>query len=89
MGAGSGGGAAVLGTDYNDEEFNAKLAEAREVTDIAKRTELYHWLQRSWAKATPLLPLTQGILYTVAQKNVMGHEYTSIGTIWFSGMYRE
>ncbi|MBW2619389.1 MAG: peptide ABC transporter substrate-binding protein [Deltaproteobacteria bacterium] len=89
MALGSGGGSAALGMDYNDEAFNAKLAEAREVTDIAKRTELYHWLQKSWAKSVPVLPLTQGNLYTIAQKNIKGHAYLPIGTIWFSGMYRE
>jgi len=88
MALGSGGGSAALGIDYNDEEFNAKLAEARAKVDIQERTDLYHWLQRSWAKSVPVIPLTQGYLYTIAQKDIMGHEYMPIGIIWFAGMYQ-
>ncbi len=85
---GSGAGAQTLGTFYSNEAWDAKLAEAASSSEPEKRIAIYQWILRQWAEEVPVLPLLQGTLYVISQKNIEGVTFRPIGVPIYSAMYR-
>ena len=60
------------GSGYSNPEVDKLLDEAVRITDQQKRAELYKKVQEILAEDVPIIPLLQGKLYIVTQKNVYG-----------------
>jgi len=84
----SGTGAEILGNFYNNEAWDAKIAEAGSIADVAKRKAIYDWLQEQWAKEVPELPLFQGFIIAVSAKNLEGLAWTPIGELRYENIHR-
>ena len=62
------------GSGYSNPEVDKLLDQAVTLTDQQKRAELYKKVQEILAEDVPIVPLLQGKLYVVTQKNVGGVE---------------
>jgi peptide/nickel transport system substrate-binding protein len=62
------------GSGYKNPEVDKLLDQAVTLTDQQKRAELYKKVQEILAEDVPIVPLLQGKLYVVTQKNVGGVE---------------
>lgn len=60
------------GTGYANPEVDKLLDEAAVLTDQQERAKLYENVQQILAEDAPFIPILQGKLYVVAQKNVEG-----------------
>lgn len=60
------------GSGYKNPEVDKLLDQAVTLTDQQKRAELYKKVQEILAEDVPIVPLLQGKLYVVTQKNVGG-----------------
>jgi peptide/nickel transport system substrate-binding protein len=65
-------GSAGNGIFFSDPKWDAKLAEAQTVTDMAKRTAMYEEIQKMWTDEVMTVPIFQGSLYLFTQKNISG-----------------
>jgi len=82
--------AKVRSSNYNDEEFNKALVEARGLTDSAKRDEIYKAMDRKLCTEDyAVAPLDHSIDPFVAQTNVKGLLIPMTGTINFRSAYKE
>ncbi|MFQ5711387.1 MAG: ABC transporter substrate-binding protein [Candidatus Geothermarchaeales archaeon] len=61
-----------LGSYYSDPEMDELLEAARTTINIEERTKLYKQVQDKLAEDVPHIPIFQGTLYAVTQKNVKG-----------------
>jgi len=60
------------GTGYNNTQMNTILRKAQTITDQNQRASLYEQAQDILAQDVPYIPLIQGKLFVVTQKNVKG-----------------
>ena len=82
--------AKVRSSNYNDEVFNKALVEARGITDVAKRDEIYKAMDRKLCTEDyAVAPLSHGLDPFVAQPNVKGLLVPLTGTINFRSTYKE
>ena len=63
-----------IGSNYASPEMDALFAKEQAATDLrgADREKVFEQIQQLWAKDVPTIPLSQGKLLVVAQKNVSG-----------------
>ncbi len=61
-----------LGNPYSNPEMDKLLEQAQVASDQATRAKLYEQVQEMLAEDAPIVPIFQGKLYAVAQKNVKG-----------------
>lgn len=82
--------AKVRSSNYNNEEFNKALVEARGITDAAKRDEIYKAMDRKICiEDYAVAPLSHSLDPFVAQKNVKGLLVPLTGTVNFRSTYKE
>ena len=60
------------GTGYNSSQMNQILSEAQQLTNKTQREKLYIQAQELLAQDVPYIPIIQGKLYVVAQKDIGG-----------------
>ncbi len=60
------------GTGYNNSEMNQILSEAQQLTNKAQRETLYIKAQELLAQDVPYIPIIQGKLYMVTDKDIGG-----------------
>ncbi len=60
------------GSGYSNPEVDKLLDEAVQLTDRQQRAKLYEKVQEILAEDVPIIPLLQGKLFIVTQKNVHG-----------------
>ncbi|AGL50081.1 peptide ABC transporter substrate-binding protein [Thermotoga maritima MSB8] len=65
-------GAKSLGSFYSNPEVENLMIEARKLTDLEKRTEIYYKVQEILARDVPYIPLWQGVATCAAKKQVKG-----------------
>lgn len=82
--------AKVRSSNYNNEEFNNALVEARSITDGAKRDEIYKAMDHKLCSEDyAVAPLSHSLDPFVAQPNLKGFEVPLTGTINFKNAYKE
>ncbi len=77
------------GSGYKNEVVDKLLDEAVSLTDQAKRAEIYKKVQMILAEDVPVIPLLQGKLYVVTQKNVGGVEIGPSMLMPYYTLYKE
>lgn len=69
-----------------DREYDALVNEAREVSDRARRTELYHQAQRIVARERPWIPLAHSVVFMATRREVVGFTMDPLGRHLFKGV---
>ncbi len=62
-----------------NEKFNTLIDQAKRVTDIGKRSELYEEAQTIFTKEVPWAPIAHSIIYRGMRKNVKGYKIDPLG----------
>ena len=76
------------GSGYSNPEVDKLLDQAVVETSQEKRAEIYEQVQRILAEDAPIIPLLQGKLYVVTQKNVDGVVVGPTMLLQYSLIYR-
>jgi peptide/nickel transport system substrate-binding protein len=77
------------GSGYSNPEMDKLLDQAVVETDQQKRSQLYEQVQRLLAEDAPIIPLLQGKLYVVTQKNVEGVKIGPTMLLEYSSIYKK
>ncbi|MFA4640257.1 ABC transporter substrate-binding protein [Pyrococcus kukulkanii] len=77
------------GTGYANPTVDELLTKAQRLTDQNERAKLYEEVQRILAEDVPYIPLVQGKLYLVTQKNVKGVIIGPDMIFRYSTLYKE
>ncbi len=67
-------------------DFNKLLNEARQVSDVAKRTDLYKQAQAIFREESPWDPIAHSVVYMPMSKKVSGYKVHPFGTHIFEGV---
>ena len=68
----SGSASNGMGIFLNDKKMDDLLEKAARATTIEERTKYYKEIQEYWTDICPTVPLFQGKLYLITQKNISG-----------------
>ncbi len=68
----SGAASNGMGIFLNDKKMDELLEKAARATSKEERTKYYEQIQKYWTEVCPTVPLFQGKLYLVTQKNISG-----------------
>ncbi|AFK22598.1 ABC transporter substrate-binding protein [Pyrococcus sp. ST04] len=77
------------GTGYANPTVDELLTKAQRLTDQNERAKLYEEVQKILAEDVPYIPLVQGKLYLVTQKNVKGVIIGPDMIFRYSTLYKE
>ncbi|CAI1493246.1 ABC-type dipeptide transport system, periplasmic component [Thermococcus nautili] len=77
------------GTGYENPTVNELLRKAQTITDQNERAKLYEQVQQILAQDVPYIPLVQGKLFVVTQKNVKGVVIGPDMIFRYSTLYKE
>ena len=77
------------GTGYANPTVDDLLTQAQRLTDQNERTKLYEQVQNILAEEVPYIPLIQGKLFVVTQKNVKGVVIGPDMIFRYSTLYKE
>jgi len=67
-------------------DFDALLKQAKETSDVAKRTELYKKAQALAHEEAPVVPIVHSIVYMAMNKDVTGYVMDPLGMHNFEGV---
>jgi len=68
----SGAASNGMGIYLNDKKMDDLLEKAARATTIEERTKYYKEIQQYWTEVCPTVPIFQGKLYLITQKNISG-----------------
>ena len=77
------------GTGYSNPTVDELLTKAQRLSDQKERTKLYEQVQDILAQDVPYIPLIQGKLFVVTQKNVKGVTIGPDMIFRYSTLYKE
>ncbi|NJE77085.1 ABC transporter substrate-binding protein [Thermococcus sp. ES12] len=77
------------GTGYSNPTMDELLSQAQRLSDQNERTKLYEQVQDILAQDVPYIPLIQGKLFVVTQKNVKGVTIGPDMIFRYSTLYKE
>ncbi|RFC62057.1 ABC transporter substrate-binding protein [Fulvimarina endophytica] len=69
-----------------NEEFDAKINEAKTLTDQAERTPLYKEAQEIFKQEAPWATIATSITFMPMRSNVTGYTQDPLGQHWFTGV---
>ena len=69
-----------------NEEFTKLLDEAKQISDVEKRTELYKQAQAIFHEEAPWVPVAHSVVHMPMSKKVSGYKVHPLGTHIFEGV---
>lgn len=62
-----------------NQEFDDLIIRAKQITDVAKRTQLYYQAQEVFKREAPWLPIAHSVVFMVLRKEVQGYQMSPFG----------
>jgi len=69
-----------------NNDYDALLKQAKETSDVAKRTELYHKAQQLMHEEAPIVPIVHSVTFMPMSKKVVGYMIDPLGIHNFEGV---
>ncbi len=69
-----------------NEDFTKLIDEAKQISDVAKRTELYKQAQVIFHEEAPWVPIAHSVVHMPMSKKVIGYKVHPLGTHIFEGV---
>ncbi len=69
-----------------NEEFSALIDQAKQISDVKKRTELYKQAQAIFHEEAPWVPIAHSVVHMPMSKKVKGYKVHPLGTHIFEGV---